>query len=180
MPEPLLHFAVTFSLAKTRYDLKWSILIGLAGLIPDLDVLIRIHRWATHSLILTTLIIIPIYLLAAKKGGKVKWLILAIYLAITGHIMMDIFQAYTPILYPLTTDVYQVNVEMGVLIEGGINTQINMGISVLPNKFTQFKALDAPIFTSQGFIISTILIIMSLLLTIDKETIRGALTRIKV
>ena len=179
MPEPLLHFAVTFSLAKTRYDFKWSILLGLAALIPDLDVLIRIHRWATHSLILTTIILIPIYLLASKKSDKTKWLILAIYLAIAGHIMMDIFQAYTPILYPLTTEVYQVNVELGVRIEGGISTQLNMGISSLPNEFTQFQALDAPIFTSQGFIISAILIVMSLLLTLDKEKLRETLARIK-
>ena len=178
MPEPLLHFAVTFSLAKTKYDFKWSILLSLAGLIPDLDVLIRIHRWATHSLILTTLILIPIYLLAKRKSSKAKWLILAIYLAITGHIMMDIFQAYTPILFPLTTDVYQVNIEMGVVIEGGISTQLNMGISSLPNKFTHFQALDAPIFTSQGFIISTILIVMSLLLTLDKEKLSEILGRI--
>ncbi len=180
MPEPLLHFAVTFTLAKTRYDLKWSIILGIIGLIPDLDVIIRIHRWATHSIILVTLAITPIYLLARRKSDWVRWIVVASYLAVTGHILLDLFQAYTPILYPLTTYIYQIKLELGVIIQGGISPQINMGISAIPNQFTQFQSLDAPIFTSQGFIISTILIVMSILLTTDKEKFRERVARIGI
>ncbi|MEM2080286.1 MAG: hypothetical protein QW104_06370, partial [Nitrososphaerota archaeon] len=56
MPELLLHFAISFSLAALVLGLKKGLLVGLVGILPDLDALARVHRSFTHSLVLLGLI----------------------------------------------------------------------------------------------------------------------------
>jgi membrane-bound metal-dependent hydrolase YbcI (DUF457 family) len=60
MPDLLAHYASSVLVARVRVDTKTALLIGLVGLIPDIDALLRIHRWITHSLVLVALFAIPV------------------------------------------------------------------------------------------------------------------------
>ena len=168
MPELLLHFSIPFALAKTKFSVKESIIIGLAALLPDLDALLHVHRWATHSLILLSIAFTPPIALAYKLNHKHLKLLLASYLAALSHIAMDAFQTYTPILHPAIDQSVWLKVEGNVTIASTITPKLAATILTAQTNFKKFSALDAPIFTSEGLIISLILTITPILLTARK------------
>lgn len=163
MPEPLLHFTLPFLLARSRLSFRESILIGLAGLLPDLDSLIRIHRWATHSLVLSSIIFLGAYIIIHFRYKRYKLFTLFLFLAIALHILMDLSQAYTPILYPLTEYSYWMNIEVNIRIGDNIEPTSNIWIKSIRGEFREFEVLDAPLFTSVGLIISITIILATML-----------------
>ena len=100
MPEPLIHFAVPFSILVAKgVDSKRALLLSFIALLPDLDVLLHVHRSWTHSML------IPLAVLAAAvliRRRCSKWLIVA-SLAYISHLVLvlDLFTCYTPILWPV-------------------------------------------------------------------------------
>jgi len=65
--EPLLHFAVPFAVfTALGVKPKRAFLLSLFALLPDLDILINIHRFCSHSLIPLLAITIPLILIAVK------------------------------------------------------------------------------------------------------------------
>jgi|Deesub1362B_J571_1020462.scaffolds.fasta_scaffold00003_141 dolichol-phosphate mannosyltransferase len=161
MPELLLHFAIPYAIATPITGPRNALIIGLAALIPDLDALLYIHRSITHSIIPILIITITAIILTQKYGGP-KPLIYGIILGVMSHPILDLFQSYTPILYPLMKNSYKITTEGIITIGTAIKPELNLDITTMPTPFTSFTQLDAPIFTSQGLIISLILIIIPL------------------
>lgn len=164
MPELLIHFAVPFALAKAKLKLRDSLIVGIVALLPDLDALLYVHRSWTHSLIVTGALIIPALALTYRYKRQYFWLVAACYLAIVSHLLMDLFQTYTPILYPLICHSIWIRVEGNVTISSISNVpSLNANAKVLyeATDFAKFVTLDAPIFTSEGFIISFLLVAVS-------------------
>ncbi|MEM3680030.1 MAG: metal-dependent hydrolase [Thermofilum sp.] len=172
MPEPLLHFAIPFSLAKTRFSLKQTLLIASLALLPDMDVLLHIHRSMTHSLVVVTLVFMPVLVIVYRKKRKYLTLAAACYLAIVSHILLDVFQTYTPILYPLLGDSIRINAEGSVVISSTITPRITASIQTKPTEFTAFQTLDAPLYTSEGLVISMVLIVVPILLSSKFRRVR--------
>ncbi|MBC7090500.1 MAG: metal-dependent hydrolase [Nitrososphaeria archaeon] len=168
MPELLLHFSIPFAVAKTKYNLKQTTIIATAALTPDIDALLHIHRSITHSIIITTITTIPIALLTYKKKPKYLTLLIACYLAITSHILLDTFQTYTPTLYPITENSIWIKAEGNIIISNTITPKITTTIQTTQTNFTTFQTLDAPIYTSQGLITSILLTIIPTILTRKK------------
>ena len=169
MPELLLHFSIPFALAKTRFSLRESMVIGLAALLPDIDILLHVHRWATHSIVITSIAFsIPIALAYIYDRRHLK-LAIACYLAVLSHIAMDSFQTYTPVLYPIARESMWFRIEGNATISNTITTRIAMEILTNQTEFRRFTTLDAPIFTSEGLIISLMLIIIPILLTMRRS-----------
>jgi membrane-bound metal-dependent hydrolase YbcI (DUF457 family) len=103
MPDPLTHFLVAFAITAPFIGIKRATLAGIIALLPDLDALLHIHRSATHSIIIILAITIPIIIITkTKKPNHTKTTLLYI-IALLTHPILDTFQTYTPILYPLTT-----------------------------------------------------------------------------
>ena len=98
MPNLLAHYAISYLIASRVAKPRYALLLALIGLLPDTDVLLRIHRWVTHSLILTVTLItiatIPVLYIDHKY---LEHLALASTLYIL-HIILDIFTAPTPVL----------------------------------------------------------------------------------
>jgi len=57
LPDLVTHYVSSYLVARSALRPRYAALLALAGLLPDIDVLLRIHRWITHSL--------PVVLLAA-------------------------------------------------------------------------------------------------------------------
>ena len=170
MPEVALHFSVVFALAAPRLGVKRGLLISALALIPDLDVFLRVHRSMSHSVVLLSLVYAP--LLLVLYGFRSKYFRLAALglFALLSHPVMDCFQTYTPVLYPLLDRSLWVRVDGGVLISsGGFSPQVSVGVADKPTVFTSFEMMDAPVFTSGGFVISLLLVGVPVLMEVGRR-----------
>lgn len=162
MPELIIHFAVPFFMFSHKLGLKRSILVALIALLPDLDVLFHVHRSVTHSLVILLVFSIPLAIaLYLKKPNEGSFIIAGI-ISLISHPILDVFQTYTPILYPLLPYSLNIRLEGRVLISSNIMPFIEVGVNAKPSLFPIFYSMDAPVFTSEGLIISIFLMISSL------------------
>ncbi|MCR8455768.1 MAG: glycosyltransferase [Nitrososphaerota archaeon] len=169
MPELLLHFAISFSLAALVLGLKKGLLVGLVGILPDLDALARVHRSFTHSLVLLGLIA-TMFIFLSITLKRVSGLAVASGLSLLSHPVLDLFQSPTPILYPFSEYSYHASVAMNALISDKIVLKISADLISTQSVFTQFNILDGPIFTDVGFIVSFILITFPLIYYLTRAT----------
>ncbi len=73
------HTLVTSYLISTRFrDEKISLIIAISGILPDMDALLGMHRWVTHSIPPTLSIFLLIYLLMKDKWSDLA-LITSLY-----------------------------------------------------------------------------------------------------
>lgn len=160
MPEPLIHFIIPlFVLIILGFNLKKSILISSLAIIPDLDVIFHVHRSMSHSIFFILALTIPIVLiLSYLKIGKKSEMMMAI-LVILSHPFMDMFTGSTPILWPLLDkSVYiftQLTTNMNNIFALNFLFKINFDKVV----FMQTTNSEGPIFTSQGFGMTLVLLI---------------------
>ena len=159
MPDVLTHFALPFALAAPFLGLKRAFLIGLIALLPDLDVLVHVHRSATHSIILLLAFALPPATLLAYKMPKLKADCLAAVLSLISHPLLDMFQGYTPALYPLVENSIFVSVNAGVLMGEGLRPYLDVSVTTMPVDFSPFTSLDAVMVTGQSLPISIALIL---------------------
>jgi len=168
MPEALLHFAVVFTVSAPIIGLRRALLASIISLAPDLDALFLIHRSITHSLV----VIFPAVLISLAVSYRIKLgqkTVLASGLALISHPILDLFQTYTPILYPLSPFSYHVNMAAAVTIANEISPHITYTVKAKPPDFTPSPVLDAPLFTTEGFIISVILVATPLMYQVLKK-----------
>ncbi|MCP8321917.1 MAG: metal-dependent hydrolase, partial [archaeon] len=99
MPELLIHFALPFaSLSMIGVRPKIAFVASIFAIMPDLDVLLNVHKSITHSFILLFLVSFIAYSLLKKSYGE---LILICFIGFASHLFLDLFSGYTPILWPL-------------------------------------------------------------------------------
>lgn len=114
MPDILSHIAISYIIA-TRvlgYSLR-AALFSLAGVLPDIDSALGMHRWVTHSL----LILAPVAPLILWRRARVYVLIFITIYSI--HIAMDILTAPTPILWPILRESVMLRLDISVEVNGG-------------------------------------------------------------
>jgi len=153
LAEPLIHFAVPFAVF-TAFGVKpkRALAISLLALTPDLDVLFHVHRSATHSLVALLSVAVPVLALTWKRKPYRNLLILA-SMAVASHILLDL-SGYTPVFYPLVQDSYRVAVGCDIHYGSVPALSFNAKIHSKPTVFTPIESLDAPLFTSEGLLIS--------------------------
>ena len=156
--EPLLHLVVPFT-ALTLYGLEWrkALPLALLALLPDFDVFFRVHRSMSHSLVVISLVGLPLLMLAYRmKTPQAGWLGL---LAVYSHIALDVFAGYTPILWPLYGKSVWIQTELRAHI-GSIPTVVPaLNVAMEPTRFNAFQSLDTSILTGGGLIISMVLVL---------------------
>ena len=156
--EPLLHFVVPFvSFKAFGVDLRKAFLASLVALTPDADVLFHIHRSQSHSVIVLAVILVPLLVVTRNRKGA-RTIILLCGLGVLSHLVMDLFQAPTPLLWPLLND--------SLMVSGGLNIQIGSvptlaatgGVATGQSTIGYFSTLDAPLVTAEGVGISIVLL----------------------
>ena len=163
MPEPLIHFIIPFFiLIMLGYNVKKSALISSLAIVPDLDVLFRVHRSVSHSIFFILIFSIPITIMLlylAKKFSKKFSSADAIMttLVMLSHPFMDIFTGFTPILWPLFNQSVYIFTELTTNMNNILN--LNLIFKIQFDKIIFLKTSgDAPIFTGQGIGISLVLL----------------------
>jgi len=166
--EPLIHLVIPFT-ALTLYGLEWRKALPLALLaqLPDLDVLFHVHRSMSHSLVVVSLVGLPLLMLAYRlKTPRVGWLVL---LAVASHIALDVFAGYTPILWPLYGNSVWIRTELMAQISSIPTLIPALKIAMEPTRFIAFESIDAPLLTGEGLIISMMLILPVLVKALEKK-----------
>jgi inner membrane protein len=116
--------ATTFALVKEKHIGKKALLIGgIAGLLPDFDVLLApifndiefltVHRSVSHSLLFAVVLSIFLGFVFQRKFGRIhslKGWMFAFFLAIFSHPLLDWFTTYgTKLFSPITGHIFSLN-----------------------------------------------------------------------
>lgn len=166
--EPLLHLVVPFT-ALTIYGLEWrkALPLALLALLPDFDALFHVHRSMSHSLVVISLVGLPLMMLAYRlKNPQAGWLGI---LAVASHIALDVFAGYTPILWPLYGNSVWIQTELRAHISSTPTLTTALNIAIEPTQFIAFQSMDTPLLTGKGLIISIILILPILVNVLGKK-----------
>ncbi|MEM2129077.1 MAG: metal-dependent hydrolase [Candidatus Bathyarchaeia archaeon] len=162
--EPVIHFAVPFfALKLAGVELKRALPISLLALLPDLDALFLVHRSVSHSLIVVLTSAAPFLLLAYRlRRGLLSTTLLGLF-SVSSHLVLDLFNGYTPILWPLYGYAVWVKAGLTAYIGSSLNLQSSIQILTGPIEFHPFHSLDAPIFTGESLVVSAILVVSLLI-----------------
>jgi hypothetical protein len=157
--EPLLHFAVPFvTLRALGVDWKSSLFASLLALAPDLDVFLSVHRSFSHSAIVLLLLLIVPILMLGRNHRTIRNLTLLAAFAVTTHLVLDTFQTYTPLLWPLYDRSIQIDTSLNLHLGGTQSLIPSIAVQTEPTDFTSFKTFDAPLITAQGTGITIVLL----------------------
>jgi membrane-bound metal-dependent hydrolase YbcI (DUF457 family) len=161
--EPLIHFTILFTaLILINIKFRKALLISLLSLLPDLDAFFLIHRSFSHSIIVLLIVTIILLWITHKKQKFQSYVLLG-FIGIFSHLILDLFSGYTPILWPLYNYSLWIKIDFIAHIDSSLNFTYNMKIVKNPIDFHPISRLDAPLFTSEGLIISIILFIAILI-----------------
>ena len=160
--EPLLHFAIPFAFASLLgLSLRWSILFGFIGVLPDLDVAFHVHRSVSHSLTFPLLLVI--FLVPLWKNVKFRRLPLLSVFSWASHIILDFIDGFTPLFWPLSEKTYRFLFESRFLLSSNPQVSLNLQILEKPYNSSPFATFDAVLFTSESLVTALLLIFLTLL-----------------
>lgn len=170
MPDLITHYVVSLFISSRVTKFKYSLLLALVGLLPDLDVLFRVHRWFTHSIVVAitvfTLLFLIVYIINRRF---LKYVVLSASLYFL-HIIIDIFIASTPLLWPLTDKGYKLAIELNsVLSMDRISIEPNVVLIVKNIDFNVKHHIEGPIISTEGTLITIIILIIFLLENLFKK-----------
>lgn len=156
MPDLLTHLAVGYLIASRVYKPWHALLASVVALLPDVDVLFGVHRWLTHSLVVHLVIAVVAVVVVTKLKPKQMLNIVALLAALASHIVLDLFTAHTPILWPLNSSHYMVQVEVTGILMAGRLVEISSIVEV-DSTYTDSAikdTLEGPIASSLGVMVS--------------------------
>lgn len=156
MPDLLAHYAVSLLVSSRALKLEYALVFSLIGLLADLDVLLGVHRWITHSIVVVVVVFTALYtslsVLKLKKYVKLLVLSLLIY---TLHPVMDLLYGPVPLLYPLTQQSYSLRVSVdGGVGFNGVTLTPSFEVNVKPVDFTRSYLVEGPLVSSEGLLIA--------------------------
>ena len=142
MPDALTHCASSYLVPRAALKPKQA---ALAGLLPDLDALLRIHRWATHSLVLAltaAALVLLALRLAKSRHLRAAALVAALYAL---HIALDALTSPTPTLWSLAPSL-QVKIEVnGRMSTRGPALAVSAAVATSPTDFTRKPHVEGPL-----------------------------------
>jgi len=68
MPDLLAHYLVSYLVARTIVEPRYALIIAFVGVVADVDALLGVHRWITHSVLIVLLASTPLLVLAYLSG----------------------------------------------------------------------------------------------------------------
>lgn len=158
MVEPLLHFAVPFaSLRALGVDLRKVLFASLVALTPDIDVLFQVHRSQSHSFVLVALVTLPLLVLTWNRKSFRSLVLLGCF-GVSAHLVLDLFQSPTAVLWPLLSESIWIQVTLHLHVGSAASVGGPAAVHVESRAIEPFTSFDAPVLTGEGLVVSTILV----------------------
>lgn len=147
--------------ARAALRPRYAAIVALAGLLPDLDALLGIHRWVTHSLPVILVIALPVLLatyVARRRYLGTATLALALY---SLHIALDTLTSPTPVLWPLAPSIW-VRVEVGGRVGLGVlSVDVAVATVTKPADFTRRTYVEGPIVSEVGLVLAVVAVALA-------------------
>ena len=161
MPEPLIHFiAPLVILLFCGLTIKKSFILSSLAILPDFDVLFHIHRSITHSAVFLFLICIPVIGFIKLKYPNYFHDSLVGSLVILTHPFLDVFNSYTPILYPLYRNSVFIVCKLITDQSNISNLRFFFEIKIMPTYFSLILPnTDGVVFSGLGVGISLVILV---------------------
>jgi membrane-bound metal-dependent hydrolase YbcI (DUF457 family) len=167
MPEPLLHFSIVFTLTASKLGVKKALALSLLAVFPDFDVLFHVHRSMSHSILIPLAIGLPVLLMLTKATPQYTRFGVFGLAAIISHSLLDCFQGYTPIVYPVVSNALWIDISGRLLITStNVTPHLSTQLNSTPNSFEPFETMDTALFTSEGLFIAIILVAPTIILAV--------------
>jgi len=156
VPDLLAHYLVSYLTARAIVESRYALIIAFVGLLPDVDALLGVHRWVTHSVLVALLASTPLLVLAYLSGGRYVRVVLLSLLLYTLHIVLDVFTGSTPILWPLAPAIGVSLKVNGVSSVDGILIAPSFNVTVEPVDFTWREIVEGSIVSEVGLILAVL------------------------
>jgi len=156
VPDLLAHYLVSYLIARTIVEPRYALIIAFVGLLPDVDALLGVHRWVTHSVLVALLASAPLLMLAYLSGGRYVMVVLLALLLYTLHLVLDLFTGSTPILYPLVGSIWVKLEVIGLYSDTGIALTPRVTVETTKLGFTPQPAIEGPIVSEAGIILAVV------------------------
>lgn len=126
----------------------------LLAFLPDVDALLGVYRWVTHSLVLTA----PLLWAAFRRRVFVLGVLLYML-----HIVMDVFTAPTPVLWPVSSVACQLRVDVEGFSDGRyIGVVPALGIVAEPADFSFGKMVEGTVVAPKGTVLALLVVFILL------------------
>jgi len=169
MPDLVTHYVSSYLVARSALRPRYAAILALVGLLPDVDVLLRVHRWVTHSFILALAVATPLLVLTYRfRRGCFDVAVLSVIIYLL-HLVLDLFAGPTPILYPLADSIWIRLVVYGVYSDIGIALTPRITVETMKPDFTPQPAIEGPIVSETGAILAVISVLALLLSYLGKK-----------
>ncbi|MFZ8790110.1 MAG: metal-dependent hydrolase [Acidilobaceae archaeon] len=162
MPDLLTHYMVSYLVARALVEPRRALLLALVGLLPDVDALLLVHRWVTHSIPVALLASAPLLALTYAYRREYFGVAVLAVLLYTTHVVMDVFTGLTPIMWPLAPAI-AVNIEVnGVYGVDGIRVTPGFEVVVGPVDFARRDSVEGPLVSETGLMLALVVALISL------------------
>jgi membrane-bound metal-dependent hydrolase YbcI (DUF457 family) len=162
MPDLLTHYMASYLVARALVGSRRALLLAFVGLLPDVDALLLVHRWVTHSVPVALLASTPLLVLTyAYRRGYFRVVVIAVLLY-TLHIVMDLLTGLTPALWPLAPAL-AVNIEVnGAYSVNGVRVTPGFEVVVGPVDFARRDSVEGSLVSETGLMLALIVALISL------------------
>lgn len=158
MVEPLLHFAIPFvSLRAFGLGFRKVLFVSLIALTPDLDVLFQVHRSQSHSFVVLALVVLPLLMLTWNRKSLRSLVLLGAF-GLFAHLVLDLFQTFTPALWPILSESVWTHVTVDYHVGSAPLITGAATVIMKPTVIERFTSFDAPILTPEGLGFSIVLL----------------------
>lgn len=162
MVELLLHFAVPFAMFSQFRRGREALVLGAVALLPDLDVLLHVHRFVMHSLVVVGLVGLGVFVVVRGVRPTYSRLVVLGTLSLVSHVVLDVFSGATPVLWPLLGGSVALALDGSVTIGSLPGFSLEGEVRLVESGFRPFDSLDAPVFTGAGLVVAVLLMLPGL------------------
>jgi hypothetical protein len=162
MPDLLTHYMASYLVARALVGPRRTLLLAFVGLLPDVDALLLVHRWVTHSIPVELLASAPLLALTYTYRREYFGVVVLAVLLYTTHVVMDVFTGLTPIMWPLAPAL-AVNIEVnGVYGVNGVRVTPGFEVVVGPVDFARRDSVEGPLVSETGLMLALVVALISL------------------
>jgi len=162
MPDLLTHYMASYLVAKAIIEPRRALLLAFVGLLPDVDALLLVHRWVTHSIPVALLASTPLLAFTYTYRREYFGVAVLAVLLYTMHVVMDVFTGLTPIMWPLAPAL-AVNIEVnGVYGVDGVRVTPGFEVIVGPVDFARRDSVEGPLVSETGLMLALVVALTSL------------------
>lgn len=162
------------SLRAIGLDWRKAALASAIALTPDLDVLFHVHRSLTHSAVVVAAAVLALLaftlLIPAGSRNAARSVIMLGAVGVATHLLLDLFGAYTPILWPFLNNSFWISTDIHFHIASLPVVTGSLELLTEPTVFQSFTSFNETVLTAEGLGVSLVLLIPSIAGAIRKTS----------